>query len=275
MKSLPQFASLGIRRGRKIAAAALFLTWVGSSACSSSNTSTLGNGGTASASGGSGAGTSGASTGGSKNGSAGASGSSTGGSGTSAAGTSGSSGGDGSGAGGSSAGSSGTAHTTAGSSNGGAAGKSGGPSAGAGGHAEPVPFQCDPSDGSAVGTPNSCKAADPTDECQVCVQTKCCTEYAECYAVDPGNQCGWGGPATLEGSPNEGGELLCMQLCLIATIADSGTAPDALQIGTCANHCATALGNGATKECGPVIGSQTSAVVGCLLKNCSIACFGG
>jgi hypothetical protein len=274
MKSLTQFASLGVPRGRKITTAALLLTWVGAPACSSSNMITLGSGGTASASGGSGSGSNTAGTSGSRNGSAGASGSNSGGSGTSAGGTSGSSSG-GSGLGGSSAGSSGVANTTAGSSNGGAAGKGGSSSAGAGGRAQPVSFQCDPSDGSAVGTPNSCKAADPADQCQVCVQTKCCTEYAECYAVDPGNQCGWGGPATIEGNPNEGGELLCMQICLIATIADSGTAPDDLQIGTCANHCATTLGNGATKECGPVIGSQTSAVVGCLLTNCSIACFGG
>ena len=184
------------------------------------------------------------------------------------------SGSGGSGAGGSGAGSSGATSMAAGSGNGGAAGKAGNSSTGAGGGAERVPFQCDPSDGSAVGTPNDCTPADPNDVCQKCVQAKCCTEYAECYAINPGNQCGWGGPLKINGMPNYGGEIACLQDCLVAVVADSGTAPAASDVNSCATHCATSIGNGATKECGSVIGSQTNALVGCLLKSCSTVCFG-
>lgn len=274
MKSA-KVATLGTHCLRKMATAALLLAW-GGPACSSSDPPNSGV--TPSTSGSDGSGHSGAG----HRGGAGSGGAGSGGAGHSGAGHSGGSGHGGSGSGsaghsGSGAGSSGAMSVAAGSSNGGAAGsskggaagssnggtagKAGGPSAGAGGSAGPVSFQCDPTDGSALGTPNSCTPADPSDSCQKCVQAKCCTEYSECFAIDPGNQCGWGGPAN-------GGEITCMQACLVETVAGSGTAPQVAQVSSCATPCAT-------KNCGTMIGSQTSALISCLLSNCSTVCFGG
>ena len=274
MKSA-KVTTLGTHCLRKMATAALLLAW-GGPACSSSDPPNSGV--TPSTSGSDGSGHSGAG----HRGGAGSGGAGSGGAGHSGAGHSGGSGHGGSGSGsaghsGSGAGSSGAMSVAAGSSNGGAAGsskggaagssnggtagKAGGPSAGAGGSAGPVSFQCDPTDGSALGTPNSCTPADPSDSCQKCVQAKCCTEYSECFAIDPGNQCGWGGPAN-------GGEITCMQACLVETVAGSGTAPQVAHVSSCATPCAT-------KNCGTMIGSQTSALISCLLSNCSTACFGG
>jgi len=179
------------------------------------------------------------------------------------------------------AGGSGTAGAgTAGSSTAGAgtagAAAAGAGAAGAGTAGEgPVPFQCDPAgDGGAQGIGNTCAPTDPNDICQKCIQAKCCAEYSACYATDPGNQCGWGGPAKVDGDENPGGELYCVQACLQKAVVDSGTAPDDSQVQTCGNNCATTISSGATKECGSVLGIQTSDAVGCLRDNCSVECFG-
>ena len=158
---------------------------------------------------------------------------------------------------------------TAGSSAAGTAG------AGGAGGAGPVPFQCDPEgDGGAVGDPNSCAPIDPNDECQKCVQAKCCAEYGACYATDPGNQCGWGGPAKLpSGEDYPGGEALCTQLCIQDGVAESGVAPDAELIGTCGAGCASAKDTSG-KTCEQHVGQQTNDLIGCLNENCSKVCFG-
>jgi len=138
-----------------------------------------------------------------------------------------------------------------------------------------VPFQCDPEgDGGAQGIGNTCAPSDPSDVCQKCIQAKCCAEFSACYATDPGNQCGWGGPAKVNGDENPGGELYCVQACLQKAVEESGTAPDDSQVQTCGNNCATTKSNGATTECGSVLGIQTSDAVGCLRENCSVECFG-
>ena len=176
--------------------------------------------------------------------------------------------------------------STAGSSTAGAG--TAGSHAGAGtagaaqGGAGPVPFQCDLGEGGAVGEPNSCAPIDANDKCQKCVQAKCCAQFEACYATEPGNQCGWGGPATIEVCddkkcttvPNEGGELLCVQTCLQNAVIESGTAPDDSQVQVCGNNCATTLSNGASKECGSVLGVQTSDMVGCMRDHCSLDCLG-
>jgi len=161
----------------------------------------------------------------------------------------------------------------------------GGPSAGAGtggshagsagaGGAGPVPYQCDPGEGGAVGTPNTCVPLDAATAtgCDKCVQAKCCAEKEACYATDPGNQCGWGGPATAD--PDKAGEIYCIQACLIAVVDKNQTAPSDSDTETCANNCATTRSNGATTECGPIIGLQTSDMVKCLRNNCSLDCLG-
>ena len=272
LKSPSLLAARGVQRLRSVATAALLLVGGGPACSSSAPTLDLGampSTGGMSGSAGSASGSGGSLSGGAGNGGAGNSGAGNSGAGNGGAGN------GGAGNGGAGAGSSGATTVAAGSSNGGAAGKAGGSSAGAGGSVEPAPFQCDPSDGSALGTPNDCSPADPNDSCQNCVQAKCCTEYAECFAVNPGNQCGWGGPLEINGIANYGGEIACLQDCLIAVVANTGIAPESSQVNSCANHCATSINNGATKECGSVIGSQTNALVGCLLNHCSTVCFGG
>lgn len=163
------------------------------------------------------------------------------------------------------------AHAGSGTAGSHAAGAAGSGDGGAG----PVPYQCDPGEGGAVGTPNTCAPSDPKDICQKCIQAKCCAEFSACYAYDPGNQCGWGGPAKIDGEENPGGELYCIQACLQKVVEENGTAPDDSQVRTCGSNCATTLSNGATKECGSVPGVQTSDAVACMRDNCSVECFGG
>jgi len=144
----------------------------------------------------------------------------------------------------------------------------GAPAAGSGG-AAPVPYDCTPDDGKPLGTPNTCEpdAGSEDDVCALCVKAHCCTEFSECYATKPGNQCGWGGP-------NDDGELLCVQQCIQDGVQKSGVYDDTL-IGTCAAKCTTQKANGSSKECGPVIGQQTNDLVACLGTNCQAECFGG
>jgi hypothetical protein len=74
--------------------------------------------------------------------------------------------------------------------------------------------------------------------------------------------------------PNEVGELGCIQICLKKVVTDNMIAPTDSDVQTCANNCATTPSNGATKDCGSVIGIQTSDAVACLRANCSLSCFG-
>ncbi|HEY0469354.1 MAG TPA: hypothetical protein VGC79_34430 [Polyangiaceae bacterium] len=182
------------------------------------------------------------------------------------------SGGSGTSTGGSTTGGSSTAgSSTAGSGTAGSHAGTAGSSAGS----ASVPFQCDPEgEGGAQGDGNSCEPTVPGDDCQICIQGQCCAQFAACYATDPGNQCGWGGPATIDGEKNEGGELACVQICLAKAVEKSGTAPTDTEVQTCAANCSTTLSNGATTECGSVIGLQTSAMVACLRDHCSLPCFG-
>jgi len=170
----------------------------------------------------------------------------------------------------------GTAGAAAGSA--GAAGAAAGSAGTAGtagtGGAAAVPFQCDADDGK-IGTPNTCAPTDSSNDCQKCIQAKCCTEQSACYATGPGNQCGWGGPLTINDKPNPGGEAYCIETCIQDGVVLSGTAPDEQLVGTCANNCSTSLSNGSSKDCGAVIGTQTNDLINCLMDNCSADCFGG
>ena len=167
---------------------------------------------------------------------------------------------------------SGTAGSHAGAGTAGAGTAGGAPAGGAG----PVPFQCDPGQGgSAVGHPNDCSVLDSSDRCEQCVQISCCEEWEACYSTDPGNQCGWGGPAEIDGKPNGGGEALCIQLCIQDGVKLSGTDPDAELVGTCANNCATSTSNGATKNCSSLVGNETNSLVGCQMDHCVKECFTG
>ena len=148
------------------------------------------------------------------------------------------------------------------------AGTAGAATAGSGG--APALYQCDMGEGGAIGTPLSCVDPGNTTKCQQCIEKNCCAEYSACYATDPGNQCGYGGPAKLvDGTDNPAGEAWCVQNCIQIEVAKNGTAPDAEIVGTCANKCLS--------DCpGGVIGAQTSILIGCMLgSDCSADCFGG
>lgn len=165
----------------------------------------------------------------------------------------------------------GTSGTSAGATSmAGTSSSTGGSGGAATGGAGAVPFQCDPANegGAAPGTPNTCVPDDAhkTDACALCVQSKCCTAYADCYATDPGNQCGWGGP-------NDGGEIACIQECIQKATSDGG--PDDADLrGMCFDSCATTKANKASQDCG-LIGNQTNALFGCLSDNCATECLGG
>ncbi len=178
-----------------------------------------------------------------------------------------SAGASGSGTAGASAGSSAAGSPAAGS---GTAGSStaGGSAGGSTGGSGAIPFECDPDveGGAPPGMPNECPQ-NSTDECEICIHDHCCDLFAECYATSPGNQCGYGGP-------NNEGEAYCIQLCLQDITQMTGAAPDDSDVQSCAANCATTLSNQATKECGSVIGYQTSALVDCQLMNCSAKCYG-
>jgi len=148
------------------------------------------------------------------------------------------------------------------------AGASGAATAGAAG-APAVPYQCTPDNGDPEGMPNSCEPAPgfETDKCALCVKAKCCTEFANCYATAPGNQCGWGGP-------NDDSEIGCIQDCIKDGYMKTGVYDDPLVAG-CANGCGTNKANHSTKECGQFIGQQTSDLVACLRNNCEGPCFTG
>ncbi len=180
--------------------------------------------------------------------------------------------GAGGGAGTAGSGTSGAATAGAGTAGAGTAGAgtAGAPPAGGAGS---VSFQCDPAEGGAMGEPNSCAPNPPNDACGICIQGQCCADYSACYATDPGNQCGWGGPGTFDGVAVVG-ELGCVQACLKKAVAASQIAPTNSEVEACANNCATSPTTGATTDCGEVIGIQTSDTIACLRANCSLPCFG-
>jgi hypothetical protein len=106
-----------------------------------------------------------------------------------------------------------------------------------------------------------------TDSCALCEQANCCTEYSECFATDPGNQCGWGGP-------NDGGEITCIQQCIKDAIAGGGV-DDPEARTTCAGMCTTTTDHHSTHDCGTLPGTQTNALLGCLNDHCLTECLGG
>jgi len=151
------------------------------------------------------------------------------------------------------------------------------PAGGSGGTGNaPGSFQCDPPSEAgaapvAEGTPLSCEPGTSPNACDKCVQTKCCAEYGACYATDPGNQCGYGGPLMYNGAANVG-ELQCFTVCLQNAVAKSQIAPTAEEIGGCASECATVV-PGSAMDCKPVVGQQTSDAVACQIEKCSPDCY--
>jgi hypothetical protein len=202
-------------------------------------------------------------------GSTGGTGGSTGGKGGSA-GTGGSTGGKGGSAGAPTGGSSSAGKGgTGGSGTGGDAGMAGGDTGGTGGSTggtggvDTTP-SCD--DDAHPGTPYpDCEPAadEMKDPCALCIKANCCMESKDCYATDPYNVCGWGGPADYLGA----GEIACYTECL-ATYVNDNDVCDTAGIDQCAADCTTT-----TPMC-DLIGNATSAMAGCMQENCPSECFG-
>jgi hypothetical protein len=169
----------------------------------------------------------------------------------------------------SSGGNGGTSTGTGGATGGASSVSAGGNSLGIAGNAAAgggsVAFACDPDGGAVLGTPSSC-VPDSDSSCSTCVKSHCCTEYSNCYATNPGDQCGWGGP---KGE----GEISCFQACVIDSTSDGGVVDSDL-LGTCAGQCGTPR-DSAGMSCQDTIGQQTSDLIACLNADCSSECFGG
>lgn len=129
---------------------------------------------------------------------------------------------------------------------------SGGGTAGATGGSGGSTVSCDPTG----STPGSCTATDPNNTCQTCIESKCCTEYSACAGTNPDDSCSWGGPAPW---PDQGGELACIQDCVI-----TGGIADDPAIAACAGGCTTA-------GCATV-SPQTSDMIACLKDQCFDEC---
>ena len=166
--------------------------------------------------------------------------------------------------------------STAGASGSGTAGASGsgtagGSTAGAGGTAG-TSFSCDPAEAGATGTPdaNACEMTAGQNDCDKCVRTKCCTEYSNCYATGPGNQCGYGGP-------KDEGEFVCSQGCLVDVFTAHGSVNNDDK-GMCAANCATNPTSMGSQDCGPVLGNATNDLIACVgdtTNGCATECYGG
>jgi hypothetical protein len=141
---------------------------------------------------------------------------------------------------------------------------------GVAGTAGAVTFQCDPDiDGGVQGTPASCAAPGLLGaDCSTCTASNCCAEFAACYATNPGNQCGYGGPVAGGDS-----EISCIKGCISAATGDGGVLDDTT-IESCASQCVTPSDSSGA-ACQQAIGVQTSDLVGCWTTNCATACLGG
>ena len=96
------------------------------------------------------------------------------------------------------------------------------------------------------------------NECDTCVQDKCCQEWLDC-GDDP--DCSYK-------SASNPGELICMQNCLIDQFADAG----AVDLGKCDSECAVGSAG---------VSTATSELIACIrdvgdagVQNCSTVCFG-
>jgi hypothetical protein len=126
--------------------------------------------------------------------------------------------------------------------------------------------QCDPATGNLDNTPYpNCEPSNTEDPtCEECIQESCCEESIACYSYDPGNVCGWGGPAS--GDYAGIGEIGCYVTCLADYVDENGVC-DEDGVGECIGRCRT-------PTCGDVLGNQTSELATCIHDSCNEACLG-
>jgi len=128
--------------------------------------------------------------------------------------------------------------------------------------------ECDPDESEAgaggqpgsVGTPYpNCEPVDSDDECELCIQESCCEESKGCWALNPANVCGWGGPS------ENSSEIGCYTDCIAEWVGDNAACGSAAH-QACVTQCQT-------EECGE-IGDATWALAVCMNDNCADECFG-
>jgi hypothetical protein len=96
--------------------------------------------------------------------------------------------------------------------------------------------------------------------CLTCLtkSANCCTEIAACYATDPNNECGYGGPPDNPGET----EYLCFQSCVLDVATENGGFYDDDDEATCAASCT---------RCG-TISNETNDVITCMHLKCEAEC---
>ena len=121
-----------------------------------------------------------------------------------------------------------------------------------------------------AGTPLTACVPDVADDCTKCIKTNCCMQYEGCFATNPGNVCGYGGP-------NGKGEFACYRSCLqgISMMSGGVIAPSDQEM--CANNCGTTLDLKGPIECGDSsIGLAANDLILCVAEHaCNSACYGG
>jgi hypothetical protein len=168
------------------------------------------------------------------------------------------------GSGGGGASQSGGTSGTAGSASGGDAGMATAGRAGGGmGGSDITDPVCDPAEGDLDNSPYpDCEPREPSDACELCIQSNCCEESKICYGFDPANVCGWGGPTP---SPYDTvGEIDCYVRCVRAYVEETG-AYDNSAADLCVPACTT-------EGCG-LIGNATQDLIVCMEPSCEDPCF--
>ena len=152
---------------------------------------------------------------------------------------------------------------TGGASSGGAssggASSTGGDGGAAGGDDGPM---CDASLGTPADSCNLDTSSLPAAQakCVNCLKSKpaCCTAMAACYATNPNNECGYGGP------PNNPGETeyLCYQSCVLDAAAMNGGILEDAAEEACVNGCT---------RCS-LISNETNDIIACMKDECAADC---
>ena len=126
-------------------------------------------------------------------------------------------------------------------------------------------------DGDTMGTPwQDCDPgeANKDDPCALCIQHSCCEESKNCYATDPYNVCGWGGPSMDDPMLADyagAGEIGCITTCLAEYVSDNEVC-DTDGIDGCTTMCQTPMCS--------LAGSATSDLFTCMQDKCASSCFG-
>jgi hypothetical protein len=147
-------------------------------------------------------------------------------------------------------------------------GGTGGSTSGSGGSGVDTSPTCD---GDTMGTPYpDCDPgeANKDDPCALCIQHSCCEESKNCYATEPYNVCGWGGPSMDDPMLADyagAGEIGCITTCLAEYVTENEVC-DTDGIDGCTSMCQTPMCS--------LVGSATSDLFTCMQDKCASSCFG-